>query len=202
MLWTVSFNGLPSHHDPTLSPVYFIQMFNHSASMGDITCHYFNITNSVASTSTTTSTSPTSTASTLTAVSTLVEASPTVSPSSSGMSNGASTGVVAGIAVGAVVGTLAIIGLVGWAIWRHLRKKRQGHGSGVAGASDLGNFSAVQEIGPSSPVRWKYELSMDAQQPRYEADGIEGVRYEMAGEPVTTKNEDKSLRMKGDGMST
>ncbi|KAK7434216.1 hypothetical protein Landi51_13619 [Colletotrichum acutatum] len=177
MLWTVSFKGFPSHQDPTLSPVYFIQMFNHNPSVGDITCHYFNNTNSVASTSTTTSTSPTSTASTLTEVFTLVEASQTASPSSSGMSNGASTGVVAGIAVGAVVGTLATIGLVGWAIWRHLRKKEkeQGHRSRVTGASDVGNFSAVQGIGPSPPVRWKHELSMDAQQPHYEADGTEGV---------------------------
>ncbi|KAI3531787.1 hypothetical protein CABS01_10440 [Colletotrichum abscissum] len=200
MLWTVSFNGFPSHHDSTLSPVYFIQMFNHSASVGDITCHYFNITNSVASTSATTSTSPTSTASTLTAVATLVEASPTASPGSSGMNNGASTGVVAGITVGVVLGTLAIMGLVGWVIWRHLRKKKQGHESGDAGASDVGNFSAVQEIGPSPPLRWKYELPMNAQQHRYEADGTEVVRYEMASELGSTDNENKTLRVRGDAM--
>ncbi|KAG7038789.1 hypothetical protein JMJ77_0010068 [Colletotrichum scovillei] len=114
--------------------IHFIQMFNHSDSVGDITCHYLNSTNS-----------------------TLIEASPSVSPSSSGMNNGIFTGTIAGIAAGAVVGTLALI---------HL-----GHGCGGVGASDVRTLPALHEIGPSPPLRWKYELSMDAQQYLCEADG-------------------------------
>ncbi|OHE99309.1 hypothetical protein CORC01_05350 [Colletotrichum orchidophilum] len=200
MLWTVSFNGFPSHHDPTLGPVYFIQMFNHSATVGDITCHYFNITDSAVSASTTTSAAPTSTASSVTVAATSANPTPTASSTPGGGNNGASTGTVAGIAVGAVVGTLAIAGLVGWFIWRRLQKKKLSHENGGEGGSNEGYLPAAQEVGPSPPVEWKYELPTNAQQHRYEADGTGEVRYELFSEPVAPESENKTLKVRENEM--
>ncbi|OHW99299.1 hypothetical protein CSPAE12_02001 [Colletotrichum incanum] len=124
MLWTVSYNGFPSHHDPTKSSIYFIQMFKSGESVGNITSHYFNITESAV-----TPTSPTDGAASTTS-SLSFESIPTGSPSSStdtqSSDKGVSRAAVAGIVVGAVLGTLGIAGLAGWIFWRRWQKKNAG----------------------------------------------------------------------------
>ncbi|GKT66409.1 hypothetical protein ColTof4_03901 [Colletotrichum tofieldiae] len=165
MLWTVSYNGFPSHHDPTKSPVYFIQMFKSGESVGNITSHYFNITESAA-----TSTSPTDGAAS-TASSSPSWSATTGSPSSSAhaeSSDGSvSRGAVAGIAVGVALGALLIAGLAGWIFWRRWQKNNAG---GSRGAHEI--------VAPGG--KEYYGGPVDSQV-RFEVDG-RGAMYEMPGE--------------------
>lgn len=193
MLWTVSYNGFPSYHDPDLSPVYFIQMFNHGDVVGNITCHYFNITDSAASTTSLsaslTTAQPTSTAtSTATSTPTDLASVPEATAGNTGLSGGAT----AGIAVGATLGTLIVSGLVGWMVWRHLQKNKKG---------DERHSQETQENGSSEPLRVDYEMPDDNHH-RYEAEGSTPgeVRHEMTGSPVYSTAENKSLRVTTTGV--
>ncbi|GKT94952.1 hypothetical protein Ct61P_12802 [Colletotrichum tofieldiae] len=52
LVWTVGYDGFPSHHDPDISPVYFLQLFRAGETAGSATSHYFNITGPAGTTST------------------------------------------------------------------------------------------------------------------------------------------------------
>lgn len=166
MLWTVSYNGFPAHHDPSASPVYFIQMFQSGSSTGDITSHYFNITEPAASPSA----SAPSASSSLTSV-TFLSGTATSSPSSTtdkndyngGGGGSIPSGTVAGIAVGAALGAFAVAGVAGWMLWR--QRKTKGRKAGARGSSGLvqGNKISDEKECYAGPVNGggvpgRYEL--------------------------------------------
>ncbi|OBR05670.1 hypothetical protein CH63R_09790 [Colletotrichum higginsianum IMI 349063] len=179
MLWTVSYNGFPAHHDPSASPVYFIQMFQSGSSTGDITSHYFNITEPAADAASPSASAPSASAS-LTSV-TFSSGSATSSPSSTtdknnnnGGGGGGSipSGTVAGIAVGAVLGAFAVAGVAGWMLWR--RRKTKGRKAGARGSSGLvqGNKISDEKECYAGPV------SGGGVPGRYELDGARQSVYE------------------------
>ncbi|KAF4987524.1 hypothetical protein FDECE_15400 [Fusarium decemcellulare] len=132
--WKVSYDGFSADHDPTLSNVYFFQLFDTAGKGTPITSHYFNITDPEAK-STTTSAASTSTSSTTKEASNTFEAqtvtetaSEAASTSSSedvdGEDGGLSPGAMAGIAVGSTIGgALALAGL-GFLLWKVRRGRK------------------------------------------------------------------------------
>lgn len=101
-------------------------MFNVTATVGDITCHYFNITDTPATTSATTTATLMPTSGSPTAVMTVTVTPFPSAPTTSNLSTqghfeqGAdiSAGGVAGIAIGGTLATMMVVGLLGWSIWR------------------------------------------------------------------------------------
>ncbi|KAJ4312144.1 hypothetical protein N0V84_010080 [Fusarium piperis] len=124
--WKVTYDGFPVDHDPTLSNVYFFQLFDTAGNATPITCHYFNITETTTKKSTTSAatTSATKTASSKTfATSTpsvTAEKAAATSQVEENGDGGLSSGAIAGIAVGAGIGGILLGGL-GFLLWRRVR---------------------------------------------------------------------------------
>ncbi|KAK1985711.1 hypothetical protein LZ30DRAFT_778833 [Colletotrichum cereale] len=169
MLWTVGYSGFQPYHDPTRSNVYFIQMFKSGDNVGNVTSHYFNITDSSAS-------ATPSAASTTTRL--LIDATPTASgtPDSSvdsGPSDaGTSRGAVAGIAVGAALGVLGVAAVAGWLFWRRWRGK---NAAGAAGGGVGGGPRVLREVAAQDekgyyggPVGYQTTYEVDGSVPMYE----------------------------------
>ncbi|WQF89352.1 hypothetical protein CDEST_14366 [Colletotrichum destructivum] len=144
-------------------------MFQSGSSTGDITSHYFNITEPAAA-----ATSPSASESSTSV--TFSSGSATSSPSSitdkkDNNSGGIPGGTVAGIAVGAALGAFAIAGLAGWMLWR--RRKTRGKNAGASGSLGLVQENKISDekeyyAGPVSGggVSGRYELD-DARQGVY-----------------------------------
>ncbi|GKT45860.1 uncharacterized protein ColSpa_06041 [Colletotrichum spaethianum] len=160
MLWTVSYNGFPSHFDATKSPVYFIQMFKSGDTVGNITSHYFNITESAAASASSTSATASSTSSV--SVGSTASASPSASSAAESTDKGVSTGAVAGIAVGAARCRVGGVDLL-----ETLAEEERGWLSG-----------AHEAVG--SDEKEYYSGPVDSQA-RYEVDGGPAL-FEMPGE--------------------
>ena len=125
--WKVTYDGFSVDHDPTLSNVYFFQLFDTAGNATPITCHYFNITDPK-TTSTTSTTSAPTTSATKTASKTFTTRTPSVtaekaaatSQAEDGGEKGLSNGAIAGISVGAGIGGILLGGL-GFLFWRRFR---------------------------------------------------------------------------------
>ncbi|KAK2728239.1 hypothetical protein CKAH01_11134 [Colletotrichum kahawae] len=119
--WEVSYDGFPEGTDLSL-PVFYLALYSSGSGAVTATSHYFNITE--AATTTAATSSPTS--------SSQSQASPTSSSpaatetSAQQTSESLGTGAVAGIAVGASVGTILLVSVIGWFVWRALRKRKLG----------------------------------------------------------------------------
>ncbi|KAK1976397.1 hypothetical protein LZ30DRAFT_734715 [Colletotrichum cereale] len=176
--WIVSYSGFSQNFDPNLSHVYYIQMVNHS----DITtsnttaiasCHYFNITDPLSSTSSAsaTPTSATPTSKTLHPASTPAISSPdpSSSPSPTPKDKSLSEGAVAGIAVSSALLTLIAASIIGCISWKRLQKKKK---------AAVEYVEARQDVGRLVEGQWKHGMPAPSQQ-RYEADGSGNALYEM-----------------------
>ncbi|KAK1977620.1 hypothetical protein LZ30DRAFT_731329 [Colletotrichum cereale] len=171
--WTVSYSGFPSIFDSDLSPVYYIQMYDHNAATSDIiTCHYFNITDPSSST-TSASVTPTSTILQTASTSALSGPDPSSSPSPRPEDKGLPNGAVAGIAVGGTLVALIVASLVGWMFWKRLQKKK----------AEVEYFEARQDVGSSVPGQWKHGMPVQGQK-RYEADGFGNALHELPADTV------------------
>ncbi|KAG7055282.1 hypothetical protein JMJ77_0007745 [Colletotrichum scovillei] len=191
--WRVSFDGFPSSHDPDLSNVYYLHLQAAGQNGTGVTCHYFNITRSDASSvspSALSSASPTAALSSSTLPSSV--GSPTTTSSALSTPelgrDGLSTGAVAGIAVGATfVGTLVVVGLAAFLFWRRWRNNKRGGGeeaAAIATAND-GNEIHVYKKDVSVPSR---ELYVESSR-RFGAEASEPreMRFEMSGDSIVGK---------------
>lgn len=131
--WTVTYDNFAPEFAANLSPVYFIQMFNVTANIGNATCHYFNITGTKAASSTTAPVTSMPTAGSPTAFITVTAtgfpaATNTLNSSSTqvqtGQGTGISAGTIAGIGIGVSLATMMVVGLLGWSVWRQKERSR------------------------------------------------------------------------------
>ncbi|TDZ21425.1 hypothetical protein Cob_v005579 [Colletotrichum orbiculare MAFF 240422] len=205
MMWKVSYAGLTPNHDPDASNVYFLQMFESGSSLGNETSHYFNISEPKTTSSRSGQTATTTHAGTPSVVETLSTAIPSsstvmVESSSSTMTatpvmeSSASTatpepvtqnqessgGAIAGAAVGATLGTLAVVGIIGFFLWRRAKKKK------IKSVVDKGKGIAVYESDAELRAQdkeiqvWKLELPADVDG-QYGAGSL-GFRHELSAE--------------------
>ncbi|KAF3803916.1 hypothetical protein GCG54_00008419 [Colletotrichum gloeosporioides] len=133
--WEVSYDGFPDDADLSL-PVFYLALYSSGSGAITATSHYFNITE--ASTTTAAASSPTSSSQSQASATSSSPAATGTSSQQTSQSLG--TGAVAGIAVGATLGTIAVVSVIGWFVWRALRKKKLGQpdkgGEPVDGPAD------------------------------------------------------------------
>ncbi|KAM6535661.1 hypothetical protein FALCPG4_005210 [Fusarium falciforme] len=122
--WMVTYDGFSVDHDPTLSNVYFFQLFDTAGNATPITCHYFNITDpkttSITSAATTSATRTVLEIFTTRTPSVTAEKAATTSQVEENGEKGLSNGSIAGIAIGAGMGGILLGGL-GFLLWRRVR---------------------------------------------------------------------------------
>ncbi|EXF85430.1 hypothetical protein CFIO01_04438 [Colletotrichum fioriniae PJ7] len=188
-VWNVSFDGFPPWHDPDLSNVYYLHLQPADQNDAGVTCHYFNITRSDASSvsSSASSSTPPSSSTLSTSV-----ASPTTTPSATSTPelgrDELSIGAVAGTAVAATfVGTLVVVGLAGflfWRRWKNKKKRERGEAAAMTTANDE-NEIHIYKRDLSLPPR---ELYVEGPR-RLGTEGLEPseMRFEMSGDSVVRK---------------
>lgn len=140
LIWKVSFDGFSTNVTKGEEAIFFLAVYNASATAYDTASHYFNVSVPDTTTSATTATitptaSPTDHGTaepTTTAASSETTSADKGSDDNDGekkKDSGLSTGATAGIAVGATLGGLAIIGAIGFFLWRR-RRNAPGDASG------------------------------------------------------------------------
>ncbi|KZL88186.1 hypothetical protein CI238_12988 [Colletotrichum incanum] len=214
LVWTVGYAGFPSHHDPDLSPVYFLQLLRTGETVGSATSHYFNITEPEGTTSASsartatlsskTASGPTSTpaASTTLALAPAIATSsstptptPTPTPSASPAAPASQlpSGAVAGIAVGGTLAALALLVFAAWTVRRHVQRQNAAvhtHGDIVMYAERQLREKGAVPWRSSPPPHWKTGLPAESHE-TFEVEASE-TRYEMAADPVVV--ESKTVR--------
>ncbi|CAI0653145.1 unnamed protein product, partial [Colletotrichum noveboracense] len=139
--WEVSYDGFPDDADLSL-PVFYLALYSSGSGAITATSHYFNITE--ASTAATTSTAASSPTSSSQSQASATSSSPAATETSS---QSLGTGAVAGIAVGASLGTILVVSVIGWFVWRALRKRKLGQPDKGGETFDSPVYSQYQYTG-------------------------------------------------------
>ncbi|KAH7193325.1 uncharacterized protein B0J16DRAFT_75917 [Fusarium flagelliforme] len=168
-IWQVSFNGFSTEVKDGEDAVFHFSLFKSGTNDIVANSQTFNVTvpKDVTTTSAATTVAPSPTPTNDATETTTDASAETTTDAASSEDKGISTGAVAGIAVGATLGGIAVLGGIGFLLWRHFRK---GAGSTVA----AGGYAPPSEMptGPQHQPVQEYYKPPDQQAPA-----------EMAGQP-------------------